>query len=493
MARRLLKGNSMIPQAGQTIGSVVLRYKIADGGMASVWAAEHVTLGREVAVKFLTKDPAADPEAVQRFALEARTVARVVSPHIPQVFDHGVSADGTPYIVMELVAGTDLKSWVSQYGCLDLPQTVRLVEQISLALAAAHELGVVHRDVKPENIILTGSADAFHAKLIDFGIAKSTALSLSAPSLTQAGTMVGTPSYMSPEQLSSASDVDERSDVWSLGVVAYWAVTGKLPFEGETFAAVCMAITRAHFTPPTEMRAGLPQEIDGWFNKALHREPAERFQSTDLMTRMLKVAAAKPTDWTRSLPVVAPPSTLRPVVTDDALVATSRPSRSGFQDRIRRRRENVIYAASGAALGLLVLSGFAFIPARTADASSDTRTIAPVGFAVAALPTPSVTQIAMVPPPPSPVEPAPAAPVVTPPPASAHPVPPTFTSLETNPKIRVRSTAPAAATPRVTSKATPRVAAPTVAVSAVESAPSPPPMPSTNGADWRPTDELGEP
>jgi serine/threonine protein kinase len=220
----------MTPIAGQTIGTFILRQKVAEGGMGSVWAAEHVTLHRDVAVKFLTRSPSADDDTVRRFELEARTMARISSPHVPQIFDQGVCPDGTLYIVMELVAGVDLRTWVAQRGGhLDLAQVVRLVDHICLAMSAAHELGIIHRDIKPENIILSGGDDDFHATLVDFGIAKSIGLHLNAPGLTLAGSTMGTPSYMSPEQLTNVSAVDERSDVWSLAVAAYWALTGCLP------------------------------------------------------------------------------------------------------------------------------------------------------------------------------------------------------------------------------------------------------------------------
>jgi serine/threonine protein kinase len=392
----LLYNREMNPSAGQIVGSFVLRNKIADGGMASVWAAEHVTLKREVAVKFLATS-AHDEVAIERFALEARTIARVASAHVPQVFDHGVTEDGTPYIVMELLAGTDLRSWVAESGCLEVAQAVRLVEQVCLALGAAHEIGVVHRDVKPENIILSGPSGSFDVKLIDFGIAKSLGHLRNAPAITQAGMTIGTPSYMSPEQLTSVSDVDERSDVWSLAVVAYWALTGKLPFDGETFAAVCLAITRGHFTPPSELRSGLPLTLDGWFEKALSRDISERFQSVDVMSRMLKVAAADPAGWTRALPLVT--AVARPKSESDsdlAIVGLSHSSGPSAAARPWRRRARAIYAAGGALLGLVVVTSLSLLPPRTTGARTDVPSLpSAVALGETTLPAPVPVALAI--------------------------------------------------------------------------------------------------
>jgi tRNA A-37 threonylcarbamoyl transferase component Bud32 len=422
----------MEPEAGQTVGSVVLRSKIADGGMASVWAAEHVTLDREVAVKFLQERYRADHLAVRRFALEARTIARVSSPHVPQVFDHGIASDGTPYIVMELVPGTDLKSWVAEWGCLDVAQAVRLVDHMSLALGAAHELGIVHRDVKPENMILSNESADFCAKLVDFGIAKSTALSLSAPSLTLPGIRIGTPCYMSPEQLTNPSEVDERSDVWSLGVVTYWALTGKLPFVADTFAETCDALTHARFTPPSELRPDLPIELDVWFSKVLCVDVRARVQSVDLMNRMLKVAVATPAEWTHRMPAVAPPPRVEADL--DVARANGEVPRAVPQSgpvRVRRRRANVLYAM-GAVVGGAILVARLGLVSPTAAWSSDARgSTAPAGFVGSALAAPSSS--------------APAAPQAPPPPVVSQLTPsPSASSGEV--------TVPSAATPALRSR-----------------------------------------
>jgi eukaryotic-like serine/threonine-protein kinase len=277
-------------ESGQHLANLLLLRRIADGGMGSIWLAEDLALGREVAVKFLSADLAAEPEAVERFAREAEAVARIDSPYVPQIFGHGATPEGLPYIVMEMVWGKDLIDWVQTRGPMAAGAVAMLAEQVAQALERAHELGIVHRDVKPENIVISGSPDHFHAKLIDFGIARSTGSGHELRRLTHAGVIIGTPHYMSPEQLIAPGEVDARSDLWSLAVVLYWALTGQLPFGGGTFGEICGAVHRGHFRPVSELRPDLPATVDAWFDRALSRDVERRFTSAELMSRTLRVA-----------------------------------------------------------------------------------------------------------------------------------------------------------------------------------------------------------
>ncbi len=289
--------------AGQTIGSIVLGEKIAEGGMGSVWEAEHVTLHRSVIVKFLSEARCVEPEALLRFAMEGRTMARIQSPHVPQVFDQAECADGTPYIVMERIEGVHLADWVEQQGGrLSVEQVGRMIDHVGRALTAAHALGIVHRDVKPENIIVAGTQPEFTAMLIDFGIAKSTGLVPPPAVVTRTGATMGTASFMSPEQVRSSDEVDGRADVWSLAVVAYWCLTGELPFDGDTFAMVSLAIQVGEFKPVCELRPDIPAPLDAWFRAALRCDAAERFPSAPAMTRAFELAAARPLPVTRRMP-----------------------------------------------------------------------------------------------------------------------------------------------------------------------------------------------
>jgi serine/threonine protein kinase len=281
----------MTIEKGRVIRNFTLQRKLADGGMGSIWVAWHQALQREVAVKFLAKCPPDDVESAQRFTLEARIEAGIRSPHVPQVFEHGTTDEGIPFLVMALLRGVDLATWMEKYGRLPLAQVVRLVEQVGLALSAAHEVGIIHRDVKPTNIILDASGAHPHVYLIDFGIAKST--HSSTRPLTHPGTTIGTPSYMSPEQLMGAGSVDERADVWSLGVVAYLCLTGKLPFAGDTIRELSFSVYAGRFAAASTIRPGLPESVDAWFAEALSRDLEGRFRTVDMMTSRLRAAVAE--------------------------------------------------------------------------------------------------------------------------------------------------------------------------------------------------------
>jgi len=271
--------------------NIELRFPVGEGGMGRVWAADHISLGRQVAVKFVALALVEDADTLQRFALEAQTLARLQSAYAPQIYDYGVLADGTPFIVMELLTGVTLQVRLGNDGSLSLAQTALLVTQICSVLASAHTLGIIHRDIKPENIVLVAGEDgALTAKVFDFGIAKADTGGTPA-GLTRTGTTLGTPSFMSPEQLLSARAVDGRADLWSVAVVAYCCLTGELPFGGDTFGAVCMAIHAGGRVDPSAHRPGLPPALDAWFCKAFSSDIEERFASATEMAATFVEAA----------------------------------------------------------------------------------------------------------------------------------------------------------------------------------------------------------
>jgi serine/threonine protein kinase len=314
--------------------------------MGQVWAAFHHSLRRDVAVKFLSGPLANNPSALQRFTLEAQTIGRLQCPYVPQVFDFGTLPDGAPFIVMELLDGVDLQTRLEKEGGLSLAQTERLVGQMCAVLALAHGLGLIHRDIKPSNIVLIrGEGDAFTAKLLDFGIVKALDVDDSG---TRTGTTLGTPSYMSPEQLMSAKAVDARADLWSLAVVAYCCLTGELPFAGETFGAVCLSIHSGPFVDPSSLRSGLPASLDEWFRKALNRAPEERFQSATEMSAALS-AAMPPVGAT--IPPVLAPHWPRPESVSPSLVTLV-----ALPKGHARRRGAVAAAVVLVVLGSLVLA-----------------------------------------------------------------------------------------------------------------------------------------
>ncbi len=266
---------------------------LGKGGMGSVWEGIHISLGTRVAVKFIEAQYAGSTEARRRFENEARAAAKLRSKHVVKVYDHGVSADGRPYIVMEYLAGEPLDTRLDRVGRLTLQETAVILLQVGRALAKAHDAGIVHRDLKPENIFLVWDDDdqADVAKVVDFGIAKFTDAAMGVSSSTRTGSVLGTPYYMSPEQARGLRSVDHRSDLWSLGVIAFRCVAGRLPFDGEAVGDLLVKICTAPVPLASQFAPGLPPEFDSWVLRALARDPAERFGSaSELVESLCQVA-----------------------------------------------------------------------------------------------------------------------------------------------------------------------------------------------------------
>src|SRR5579872_6070880 len=219
------------PVSGLVAGKYEVLRLIGRGGMGSVWEGRHASLGTRVAVKFIDHEYADSEEAKARFVTEARAAAAIESKHAIQIFDHGVTDDGRPYIVMELLVGEALDKRIERLGTLSLGETARILLHVCRALQRAHEAGVVHRDLKPENIFLvrTPDDDDEIAKVLDFGIAKFKKLdgqSSGLTSSTKTGAVLGTPFYMAPEQARGLRDLDHRVDLWSMGIIAFRCVCG---------------------------------------------------------------------------------------------------------------------------------------------------------------------------------------------------------------------------------------------------------------------------
>ena len=250
--------------------------KIGEGGMGSVWQAHHLGLEADVAVKFMSAERAtSNPRLLKRFKREAAVAAKIRSPHAVQVFDHGVTDDDIPYIVMELLSGVSLADRLALKTRLSLRETVHIVTQTAQVLSAAHKLGIVHRDIKPDNLFLIESEYEVFVKVLDFGIAKR---SEADHSVTGTGEVIGTPEYLSPEQLLGKED-SFHADLWALTVVAYRALTGLAPFKGKTLAALSMTIVDAKFEAPSALVESLPKQLDMWFARALHKDCSKRFSS----------------------------------------------------------------------------------------------------------------------------------------------------------------------------------------------------------------------
>ncbi len=252
---------------------------IAQGAMGKVWVAYHHGLHTRVAVKFVADSIREDgDEAIKRFQLEARTASQIKSPHVVQTFDSGVSRFGAPYIVMELLEGDTLQDRIRQQGPLSVPEATKVLTQVGRALSRAHEQGIIHRDIKPANIFLTRSEGSIFCKVLDFGLAKQTRLPAMG-GLTTDGKLVGTPEYMSPEQVLENHDVDYRADLWALAVVIYVSLTGHMPFSGRTLGQLCLNLVNKPPKPPSVHRVDLPHHIDAWMARALNRNPDKRFAS----------------------------------------------------------------------------------------------------------------------------------------------------------------------------------------------------------------------
>jgi serine/threonine protein kinase len=332
--------------------------------MGVVWAAEHLALGREVAIKFIRKERlATDPALLTRFEREARTLARITHPNVVRVMDSG-SEESTPYIVMELLQGYSLADLFERGGRLSLGSVHALVRQVAGALAAAHDEGIVHRDIKPQNIFFTGT-DPLCFKVLDFGVAKLLRLPSAASSteLTETGIVIGSAPYMSPEQLEAKGDVDPRSDLWSLGVIVYEALTGVRPFSGGSFVAVGAAVLNGQYQPASRHRAALPPTVERWLAKVLSSDVQRRFQSArelaDAYPEPNEVASVtdgtvKPSLHDSQPRSVAPePLQASAVTTVDHVPAVSNPHAA-------RRKWSMSRAALGStvALGLLGVFGF---------------------------------------------------------------------------------------------------------------------------------------
>ncbi|WXB17450.1 protein kinase [Pendulispora albinea] len=257
--------------------------------MGSVWEARHETLGLRVAIKFIEKEYADSKEARSRFDNEAKAAAKIQSKHLIKIFDHGVTPDGKPYIVMELLEGEPLDKRLERLGRMPLQDVARILHQVSRGLTRAHSEHIIHRDLKPENIFLTQSTDDDEevAKVLDFGIAKIRSTDQTLSNSTKTGAVLGTPYYMSPEQARGLRDIDHRTDVWSLGVIVFKCVTGVLPFEGESLGDLLVKICTAPLPVPSHVLPGLPQSFDAWFARTLDREPARRFANVAEMADAL--------------------------------------------------------------------------------------------------------------------------------------------------------------------------------------------------------------
>jgi serine/threonine-protein kinase len=395
-----LGAEARVPRQGERIaGKYRVESVLGEGGMGVVLAARHEALGQEVAIKFLRPDAVQIDDAGARFLREARTAAALRSEHVVRVVDVGVDEAGLPYMVMERLVGADLAASLSARGPIPAHEAVEYVLQACEAMAEAHALGVVHRDLKPANLFLTRRPNgAPLVKILDFGISKvdeSGVDGAGAGQLTRTGAIMGSPLYMSPEQVRNSRKVDARSDIWSLGVILHELVAGRHPFEGETTSGIVARIAADPPIPLRQHRPDAPPELEAVVLRCLEKDLARRLPDVATLIAALRSIANAPAP-----PGGGDPASFTATVPHPAAVSRrgSEPfaatqELSGGSTQRRRRRTALaaiaVAAISGAAV-LLAKSGMVGAPA--------VKPVAPASLDVPAPAVPAPTGAASAPP-----------------------------------------------------------------------------------------------
>jgi serine/threonine-protein kinase len=279
------------PLIGEILaGKYRVEERLSVGGMGAVYRGTHVLMDKTVAIKVLRPSLAADEKIVARFSLEARAASRISHPHALSVTDFGEAESGVVFLVMEFLDGRTLKDVIRQTGPLPLPRVVEIMRQVCGALEAAHAVSVIHRDLKSDNIMLVKLGGPDYAKVLDFGIAKINEGGADS-GLTSPDLVMGTPHYMSPEQCSQLSEIDARSDVYSLGIIVYEMLTGHVPFMGES--ATTVMLKHLQEAPPSVLdeRSDLPASVGLVVSRALAKRPEDRYQSVGALIEDLVISA----------------------------------------------------------------------------------------------------------------------------------------------------------------------------------------------------------
>jgi len=302
---------------GQVLaGKYRIDERLSEGGMGTVYRGTHVLMDKTVAVKVLRASLAADEKIVARFSREARAASKILHPHAISVTDFGEDEKGTVFLVMEFLGGQTLKELIRNEGPMPLPRVVEIMRQVGGALDEAHGQGVVHRDLKSDNIMMLGTPGADYAKVLDFGIAKIKEPDGEYdPGLTSPDLVIGTPQYMSPEQCSQSPDIDARSDIYSLGVIIYEMLVGHVPFTGESPTAIMLKHLQHPAPSILDERPDLPPGVVNVVSRALEKRPENRYESIGQMVEALAKAAGIELP-TPSYPEMKP-VTAAPVTDDD--------------------------------------------------------------------------------------------------------------------------------------------------------------------------------
>jgi serine/threonine-protein kinase len=285
----MIRASVALPSSNDVIAE---RYRlvaeIGRGGMGAVWKGHDERLGRDIAIKLMAPGLKSDAGMLARFEREAKAVANLTSPHIVHLHDFGVEPQ--PFMVMELLRGENLGQRLDRTGVLPPAAVADIVSQTARALAAAHDAGIIHRDLKPGNLFLVRDRDKDFVKVVDFGIAKAIFGRVTLQKITAVGEALGTPKYMSPEQLNA--DGDQRDDIWALAVIAYCCLTGSHPFQAGSLVEMVERIQHGGPTPVTVTDPSLPKLLDGVFQRALHEERARRYQHAEELAEALEQAIA---------------------------------------------------------------------------------------------------------------------------------------------------------------------------------------------------------
>ena len=280
------------------LGQYRLKEQIGEGGMGEVYLAEHVLLKRPCAIKLIRPDKAGDTRALARFELEVKSTAKLTHWNTVEIFDYGRADDGTFYYVMEYLPGMNLDQLVQMAGPLSAARVIHFLRQVCDARAEAHSQDFIHRDIKPANIFAAHRGGVYDvAKLLDFGLVKP----LSEPknaTLTQEGSITGSPLFMAPEQATGDSEPDSRSDIYSLGAVAYYLLTGEPPFSGKNPIKVMLAHAKDTPLPPSQRNKSVPPDLEQVVMRCLEKDPEHRFQNPTSLQRALQDCALSE-DWTR--------------------------------------------------------------------------------------------------------------------------------------------------------------------------------------------------